>query len=219
MTLDCVPHQVQSKTSVAMLHVLEGHADGVCAVSSCTVDGRVLVLSGSYDHTVKMWDAADGTELRELEGHTDAVLTVASCTVDGRVVVLSGSVDKTVRLWDAADGRQLRVLGGHTDDVCAVTSCSLDGRVLVLSASDDRTVRMWDAAEGRCEEGGVKRDATDGTELSVLWGHLRDVNAVASCTVDGRTLVLSGSWDHTVRMWDVGRAVNVAAAAAVAAAE
>jgi hypothetical protein len=73
---------------------------------------------------------------------------------------------------------------------------------------------MWDAADGRYEEGGVKRDATDGTELSVLWGHLHDVNAVASCTVDGRTLVLSGSWDHTVRMWDVGRAVNVAAAAA-----
>ena len=46
MTLDCVPHQVQSKTSVAMIRVLEGHADGVCAVSSCTVDGRVLVLSG-----------------------------------------------------------------------------------------------------------------------------------------------------------------------------
>ena len=70
----------------------------------------------------------------------------------------------------------------------------------MLSASDDRTVRMWDAA--------------DGTELRVLWGHLRDVNAVASCNVEGRVLVLSGSWDHTVRLWDAGRAVNVAAAAA-----
>ena len=90
-----------------MLRVLEGHTDIVYAVTSCNVEGRVLVLSGSADKTVRMWDPADGTELSVLWGHLRDVKSVASCNVEGRVLVLSGSWDHTVRLWDV--GRAVNV--------------------------------------------------------------------------------------------------------------
>ena len=31
------------------------------------------VVSGSWDKTVRIWDAASGAELKKLEGHSDAV--------------------------------------------------------------------------------------------------------------------------------------------------
>ncbi|MGC8958296.1 MAG: WD40 repeat domain-containing protein [Chloroflexia bacterium] len=58
-------------------------------------DGQTLA-SGSEDHTVRLWRAADGELLRTLE-HTSRVFSVAF-SPDGNFLA-SGSRDGTVRLW------------------------------------------------------------------------------------------------------------------------
>jgi WD40 repeat protein len=49
-----------------------GHTRDVwaCAISP---EGSFIV-SGSWDHTLKVWDAATGRERATLKGHTDVVL-------------------------------------------------------------------------------------------------------------------------------------------------
>ena len=65
-------------------------------------DGR-RIASGSYDKTVRLWDAPPaGAELACLRGHTGRVTSVATYP-DGRRI-LSGSDDQTVR-WDGTRGR------------------------------------------------------------------------------------------------------------------
>ena len=59
-------------------------------------DGQILA-SGSYDKTVRLWRAADGTLLRTLKGHTDWVLSVAF-SPDGKALAYGGR-DHTVWLW------------------------------------------------------------------------------------------------------------------------
>jgi NACHT domain- and WD repeat-containing protein len=164
------------------LKTLEGHTSWVKAVSM-TPDGRRAV-SGSDDHTVRVWDLETGECERVLEGHTDTVYAVRM-TPDGRRVV-SGSQDNTVRVWDLETGECERVLEGP-NSVNAV-SITPDGRRAVSGGSyPDNTVRVWDLETGECER--------------VLERHHYSVNAV-SITPDGRRAV-SGSDDHTVRVWDL----------------
>jgi WD40 repeat protein len=63
------------------------------------------VVSGSADHTVRVWDATTGTPIGDpFTGHTNAVNAVALRQAEGRTVVVSGSDDRTMWVWDAATG-------------------------------------------------------------------------------------------------------------------
>ena len=54
---------------------LKGHSNGVSSIAF-SPDGQ-LIVSGSSDSTVRLWDAATGSCRSTLEGHSDGVLSVA----------------------------------------------------------------------------------------------------------------------------------------------
>ena len=70
-------------------------------------------MSGSRDHTVRVWDAVSGEcVLGPLYGHTMPVYSV-SFSPDGKRIV-SGSGDNTVRVWDVS---VMNEWDGLVDDV------------------------------------------------------------------------------------------------------
>jgi hypothetical protein len=158
-----------------------GHQGHILCVAF-SPDGRQAV-TGSADHTARLWSVADGREVRPLEGHTDEVLAVAF-SPDGKRI-LTGSADRTIRLWDAASGRGLSRLEGHTERVSSVAFAP-DGR-RALSGSWDQSVSLWDLPTGQ--------------EVKRLAGHTGYVTCVAF-TPDGRR-ALTGGYDRTLRLWDL----------------
>src|SRR5262249_41124262 len=106
---------------------LDAHAKGVGAVAYAP-DGRSLA-SGSVDETIRLYDAADGTELRTLEGHTRPVNSIVF--VPGGAWLLSGSGGRNVggneiKLWELATGKDRVTIAAHDGPVQQV-AVSSDG--------------------------------------------------------------------------------------------
>ena len=127
-----------------------GHDSTVRAVAVTELDGRPVVITGSDDRTVRVWDLATGTPVSHpFTGHRDWVRAVAVTELDGRPVVITGSDDRTVRVWDLATGTPIGdPFTGHREPVLSVAVTELDGRPVAITGSDDETVRVWDLATG-----------------------------------------------------------------------
>ena len=105
--------------------ILEEHTSSVSSVNF-SPDGKWLA-SGSWDNTVKIWDANNGECIRTLSEHSHFVQSV-SWSPDGKYLA-SGSEDKTVKIWDAKSGQCVETLEGHSKWVYSVC-WSPDGKYL-----------------------------------------------------------------------------------------
>ncbi|PBL02247.1 WD40 repeat-like protein [Armillaria gallica] len=162
--------------------VLRGHSAGVNTVAIS--EDSTLVISGSDDMTIRVWDAKTGRLVMDpLVGHTEWVASIAFSKYDSRIV--SGADDKTIRVWDAKTGKTLLgPLEGHSDMINYI-AISPDG-TCIASGSDDNTIRLWDAETG--------------DSVMELKGHENWVRCIAF-SPDGKRFV-SSSHDKTIRIWD-----------------
>lgn len=101
-----------------------------------------IVISGSTDRTLKVWNAETGHCIHTLYGHTS---TVRCMHLHGNKVV-SGSRDATLRVWQVDTGECLHVLVGH---LAAVRCVQYDGK-LVVSGAYDYMVKVWNPEREEC---------------------------------------------------------------------
>ncbi|WP_442948512.1 WD40 repeat domain-containing protein [Nostoc sp.] len=128
---------VKSLKDTQPLHTLMGHSHivGSLAISA---DGKLLV-SGSWDQTIKIWQLETGKLLHTLKGHRDRVYAIA-LSPDGQIIA-SGSADKTIKLWHLETGELLGTFTGHGNIVTAL-AFTASGEMLV-SGSLDKTIKIW----------------------------------------------------------------------------
>ena len=97
------------------------------------------MLSGSWDHTAKLFDVRSGQCEATLRGHTGNVNQAVFAEKDPLRVV-TASADKTLKVWDLRrPDTELATLKDHTDSVLC---CAVRG-FAAASGSDDETLRTW----------------------------------------------------------------------------
>lgn len=135
----CTSHLagVTDLKDVQPLYTLMGHSHIVRSLA-ISADAKLLV-SGSRDQTIKIWQLETGELIRTLKGHTDEVCTI-TLSPDEQIIA-SGSADKTIKLWHLETGELLSTFTGHTDTVTAV-AFTASGEMLV-SGSLDKTIKIW----------------------------------------------------------------------------
>jgi len=100
-----------------------------------STDTYPLLISGSLDNTLRLWDIESGQHLMTYFGHIEGVWAVASDTLR----IVSASHDRTIKIWDRENDKPSHTLVGHRG---AVTCLDLADDKIV-SGSDDSEIRVW----------------------------------------------------------------------------
>lgn len=99
------------------------------------------ILTGSFDHTVKVWDTYSGELVCDLAEHTEEI-SACQFNFSGTHVVTS-SIDQTCKLWDLRNtSKSVHTFTGHENEIMDVTF-NLTG-TKIASASTDKTVQLYD---------------------------------------------------------------------------
>ena len=176
------------------VRALEGHSKTVRSVAF-SHDGTQLA-TGSSDTTIRIWNVSTWACESLLTGHSDWVRSVAFCP-DG-LRLATASDDKTIRIYEAFSGRHLHTFEGHGHFVYSI-AFSHDGCQLV-SGSADNEVKLWDM--GSLTQKWLRCwNLSSMTHQRTLKGHSRSVSCVAFHPDPDYSIVASGSYDNTVRLW------------------
>ena len=217
MTMASVSHDksimIWNMLNKKCIHTIQAaHPDWI---NTCcfTKSGSELLLTGSNDFNIKVWNTTDWKLKATLKGHTSAVNTVAS----SNGCLVSGSSDGLVKVW-SRKGVEITTLKAHTLRVNRVLMTSLSGggsdeiwgendeegeeggeidpslkstqskkelgNVIILSTSDEGTVNIWKPFIPN--------------ELLTLSGHS---DRVLAATCSQSDTIVTTSLDETIRVW------------------
>jgi WD40 repeat protein len=116
---------------------MTGHTEKVNSLAFSN-DSK-LIVTGSNDKTVRVWDVETGKELHRFKGHTAKVWSVCF-SPDGRFVA-SGGDDMTAKVWDLKTNELIAEFKGHLQRVHSV-AFHPDGK-RVLTGCCDHMLRLW----------------------------------------------------------------------------
>ncbi|KAJ9657457.1 WD domain protein [Neophaeococcomyces mojaviensis] len=176
---------------------LVGHSNYVYSLAF-SPKGNMLV-SGSYDEAVFLWDVRSAKIMRQLPAHSDPVSGVDFIR-DGTMVCSCAS-DGLIRIWDAGTGQCLKTLVDENRKAVTAVRFSPNGK-FVLAWTLDNCIRLWKymGADGAC----VKTYQGHVNNKYSLAGTFGEYNVVDEDGVEKReAFVVSGSEDGDILLWDV----------------
>ncbi|KAJ1439067.1 WD40/YVTN repeat-like-containing domain superfamily [Sesbania bispinosa] len=187
--------RVYDLASMSCSSVLSGHTEIVLCLDTCvSSSGRTLIVTGSKDNSVRLWDSESTSCIGVGIGHMGAVGAIAFSKRKQDFFV-SGSSDHTLKVW-SMDGvsdnmtapitlKAKAVVAAHDKDINSVAVAPNDS--LVCSGSQDRTACVW--------------RLPDLVSVVVLKGHKRGIWSVEFSPVD--QCVVTASGDKTIRIWAI----------------
>ncbi len=178
---------------------LRGHQSHVRSITY--VDERVIA-TGSYDKTIRLWNAQTGVQISQLGQPTDELRTIA-VSPNGQYL-LSGSASPNCRLWDLAEMKEVALF--HSPNfICPNVCFSRDGEFF-LTGRWDGIVRIREVASQRLRAAvmvSALRALDMSPDNSLLLGCSdKPVLQAVDLRLDGPTAEESAKVMQLVRLWN-----------------
>ncbi|XP_036211014.1 kinesin-like protein KIF21B isoform X2 [Myotis myotis] len=186
----------------------EGHTKPILCLDATDE----LLFTGSKDRSCKMWNLVTGQEIAALKGHPNNVVSIKYCSHSGLVFSVSTSY---IKVWDIRDSAKcIRTLTSSgqviSGDACTATSTraltsaqgehqinqiALSPSGTMLYAASGNAVRIWELSRFQ--------------PIGKLTGHIGPVMCLTvTQTASQHDLVVTGSKDHYVKMFELGECVG-----------
>uniref|UniRef100_A0A4X1SLZ1 Kinesin motor domain-containing protein n=1 Tax=Sus scrofa TaxID=9823 RepID=A0A4X1SLZ1_PIG len=185
----------------------EGHTKPILCLDATDE----LLFTGSKDRSC-MWNLVTGQEIAALKGHPNNVVSIKYCSHSGLVFSVSTSY---IKVWDIRDAAKcIRTLTSSgqvvSGDACAAASTrtitsaqgehqinqiALSPSGTMLYAASGNAVRIWELSRFQ--------------PIGKLTGHIGPVMCLTvTQTASQHDLVVTGSKDHYVKMFELGECVT-----------
>ena len=164
-------------------------------------DGTIIATAG-YE-SVSLWDAKTGEIKRSIKEFSSNVYDL-DFSPDGKIIATVGEIDSSkssnsngletvgIQLWNVKTGKEIERFGGQFRRV----AFSPDGKFIAAGTFDGKVY--------------VRDNQTK--ELKKFEGHTDTVNSIKFAKdANGKLLVVSGSSDSTVRIWDAATGEEICA--------
>ncbi|MEV0643776.1 Hsp70 family protein [Phytomonospora sp. NPDC050363] len=141
--------------------VYTGHTWLVEHLAVADLDGRAVVVSGSKDETIQVWDASTGVEITSFDEHGGMVegLAVGEGKDGGPVVASYGFMNDEIFVWNPADGKVVRKIATaeQIGSPSYIATGKMDGKPVVVGVSGgtnidgepETNVGVWNLATGK----------------------------------------------------------------------
>ncbi|RNA18151.1 CMT1A duplicated region transcript 1 [Brachionus plicatilis] len=159
---------------------IQGHAGSIKCMYIC--EAKKIVVTGSYDTSIRVWSIENGKCLRIFQGHQQTVNCISMD--DERDRVISGSGDKTCRVWNLSKKKCWRTFK-HMYQINSVAI----GEEICISGGSTGKIKVFHLQSGKL--------------IKTISAHMGPVNSIKfdrwhilTCSSDGYALVYSTQGKH-----------------------
>jgi WD40 repeat protein len=164
-----------------------------CCATYTREDNHTMIVCGTLIGDLCQWDADTGMFFgNKLSGHSCAKITYCAtyALADGRIIIISAGIDGSLCLWGAIRG-QLLYKNSTSGTTCYTNYTCQDGRKVILYSNNGGSLTQ------------LPITISHAAPAASLEGHTDTITFCTNYTrANGRTVLISGSHDRTIREWD-----------------